>query len=175
MTRYARPLVILHWVIALFVILALIAGNVLLEAVPNDDPHKVGGLRNHMSLGIVILVLMAVRLIVRIRSTDPDHADAGHPLLNLAAKGVHLALYLLVFAMCLSGIALSGMAGLPGIVFGGSGEALPDSFAEFAPRAAHGIISLLLGLAILAHVAGALYHQLILKDGLMGRMSLRRG
>lgn len=172
-TRYPRRLAWLHWVLAAMVIGALVAGSVILDRTPNSDPAKIMSLRMHMTLGIAILILMIWRLVVRFRGPLPPHADAGNAALNAGAKLAHVALYVLVFGMCASGIALSAMAGLPGIVFGGQGS-LPADFAGYAPRAAHGIMAKLLMLVIAAHVAGALYHQLVLRDGLMRRMGLRR-
>jgi len=82
----------------------------------------------------------------------------------------HYVLYLLVFAMAGSGIATSIQAGLPDIVFGGSGTAIAESMETLAPRIAHGIIAKVLFLTIILHVLAALYHQFIRKDGLLGRM-----
>lgn len=170
--RYPRRLAWLHWIVAAMVIGALIAGSVILDETPNSDPAKIMSLRMHMTLGMLILLLMIWRLVVRFRGPLPPHADAGHAVLNTGAKLAHVALYVLVFGMCISGVALSVMAGLPGIVFGGQGS-LPADFSAYAPRAAHGIMAKLLMLVIAAHVAGALYHQLILRDGLLRRMGLR--
>ncbi len=172
-TRYPRPLALLHWLLALMIIAALVAGTVLLGDKPNSDPSKVMGLRMHMIMGVTIGAVMVVRLIIRLRATLPPHADAGHPLLNLAAGAAHVALYLLVFSMVGSGMALAIQSGLPGIVFGGQGI-LPETFAIYAPRIVHGLLANVLILVILAHVAGAIYHQLILKDGLMARMRIKR-
>lgn len=170
MTRYHPLLVALHWLLALFIVLALIAGNVLLEAVPNSDPGKVGALMNHMSLGITILVLMVIRLALHIFTAKPKPVDTGNGLINFAGKAAHWLLYAVVFAMALSGMALSQAAGLPDIVFGGSGAPLPESFYVYGPRAAHGILSKLLMLLIAAHIAAALWHQYVRKDGLLRRM-----
>ncbi len=170
MTRYHPVLVALHWLLAIFIVMALIAGNVLLEAVPNSDPTKIDGLRNHMSLGITIGVLMLIRLIIRLTTKKPPHADTGNAVLNLAGRVAHWGLYILVFLMVASGLGISLSAGLPDIVFGGSGEPLPADFSAYPPRAAHGIVSILLMLLILAHVAGWAYHALFVKDRLISRM-----
>lgn len=170
MTRYHPILVALHWLLALFIIMALIAGNVLLEAVPNSDPAKIGGLSNHMTLGITITVLMLVRLALHIFTQKPAHVKTGNGLIDFAGKAAHWALYALVLGMGFSGIAMSQMAGLPDIVFGASGAPLPESFDIYPPRAAHGIISVLLILLIIAHAGAALWHQFLRKDGLLSRM-----
>jgi cytochrome b561 len=170
MSRYHPLLVVLHWLLAVMIILGLIMGNFVLAETPNSDPGKLFALRMHMSMGIVILFLMAVRLITRFATSKPAPAETGNALLNKAGGWAHVGLYLLVFAMCGSGLALANLAGLPGIVFQGSGAALPVDFSDYGPRAAHGIISKLLGLLILAHVAGFVFHQVVRKDGLFSRM-----
>jgi len=76
----------------------------------------------------------------------------------------------MVFVMAGSGIAMSMQAGLPDIVFGGSGAALPETFDTFEPRAVHGIVSKVFFITIILHVLAALYHQFVRKDGLLGRM-----
>ena len=170
MRRYHPLLVTLHWLLALMIIGGLVMGKFVLAATPNDDPFKITSLTMHMSMGVIILVLMVIRLIVRIGTSKPPHADIGNAFLNKGAIAAHWVFYLLVIMMCLSGLATANIAGLPDIVFGGSGEPLPANFDDILPRAVHGIIATLLSLLILAHVAAGLYHQFVRKDGLFGRM-----
>ena len=170
MKRYHPLLVILHWLLALMIIGGLIMGTFVLAATPNSDPFKMTSLTMHMSMGIAILVLMIIRLIVRFTTRKPPHADIGNALLNKGAIAAHWAFYILVIAMCVSGLAIANIAGLPAIVFGGSGDPLPANFDDIPPRAAHGAIATLLMLLILAHAAAGLYHHFVRKDGLLGRM-----
>ena len=169
MTRYHPLLVTLHWLLAVAILVALFMGTFALAEMPNSDPEKINGLRGHMSVGIGILVLMVIRLITRFVTAKPPKAETGNALLDTLGEVAHVALYLLVFAMCISGLALANLAGLPGIVFGGHGV-LPADFSEYGPRAAHGIIAKLLMLLIVLHLAGALFHQLVRKDALLRRM-----
>lgn len=170
MTRYHPILVTLHWLLALMIIGALIVGWTVLSAMPNDDPAKTGFLAIHMGSGLAVLALMLVRLAVRLFTKAPPHADIGHPLLNRVGVAMHWLLYLAVIGLAASGMALSMQAGLPPIVFGGSGEALPADFSVFGPRAAHGALATLVGLLLLGHIGAALYHQLVRRDGLFARM-----
>lgn len=170
MKRYHPLLVAIHWLVALMIIIALVMGSNVLAALPNDHPDKMFSLRGHMSIGIIVGVLMIVRLITRLRSSHPPKADTGSGILNLAGTAAHWVLYILIFLMVASGIGISISAGLPDIVFFGADTPLPESFDHLAPRAAHGIISKLLALTILTHIAGWAYHQFKLKDGLIGRM-----
>ena len=170
MRRYHPALVTLHWLLALMIVGGLIMGRFVLSATPNSDPFKMTSLTMHMSVGILILALMILRLVLRLTTAKPPHADIGNATLNKGAIAAHWAFYVLVFAMCASGLAIANIAGLPGIVFGGSEEALPANFDDIGPRAAHGMIATLLWLLILSHAAAGLYHQFIRKDGLFGRM-----
>ena len=169
MTRFHPIIVALHWLLAAMILLALFAGNFLLEALPNSDPAKLDGLRAHMTIGIAIGALMLIRLITRFATTLPPHADTGNALLNLAGRVAHWGLYLLVFAMVSTGLGIAQFAGLPAIVFGGEG-ALPATFDDLPPRAAHGVFGILLVLLILGHIAGWLYHLVFVKDRLLSRM-----
>jgi cytochrome b561 len=150
-------------------VLALVAGGVLLEGTPNSDPAKLDSLRAHMTLGGAILVLMLIRLAVRAFTRTPAPANPEGSVPALVARLTHWGLYAVAIAMAASGVALSVAAGLPGIVFGGEG-ALPPDFSAYAPRAVHGAIAKVLMALIALHVAAALWHAAVKRDGLMARM-----
>jgi cytochrome b561 len=168
--RYHPVLVVLHWLLALMILGGLLVGGLVLAETPNDDPAKLTSLLLHMVSGLTILALMIGRLGLRLFTAKPPHADIGNGLLNTGASAAHWALYLLVIGMSVSGIVMSNTAGLPDIVFGGSGAPLPENFDDLAARTVHGIISTLLWLLIAGHVLAALYHHFVRKDGLLRRM-----
>lgn len=167
--RYHKALVILHWMLAFMVLLALGLGSLKLHPMSNDLPDKIFALRGHMVAGGLILILTLIRLVVRLRTDHPAPASTGSAMLDWLAVLAHYGLYLLVLLMIASGIALSIQANLPAAVFAGT-AALPPSFVDFAPHAAHGLIATALIALIVAHLLGALYHQFVRNDGLMSRM-----
>lgn len=75
--------------------------------------------QTHMSIGLAVLLLALVRLCLRIRATAPVPAPAA-PLVMNAAKAVHIALYVLLLAMPLSGwlMASTTPVRVPTCVFG---------------------------------------------------------
>ena len=170
MTRYHPLLVAIHWVVGILILLALLFGNILLEATPNSDPEKLSGLMDHMRVGLIIAGLMVIRLIARLTTEKPPHADTGNALLNLGGRIAHWVLYLLVFGMIGSGLAMAFNHDLFSIVFGNSGAPLPPEFVQEGPRMVHGLLSKLLMLFIALHIAAWLFHQFVLKDGLFSRM-----
>jgi cytochrome b561 len=170
MPRYHPALVALHWLLALLIIAELLFGWLVLSETPNSDPTKVGILLPHMAIGMGVLALMLIRLVIRWRSAKPPEADTGFAALNRVGGLTHWVIYAVVIGMSLSGFALSLAAGLPDIVFAGSGDPLPVDFSAYAPRAVHGLLATFLGLLLALHIAAALYHQFIRKDGLFARM-----
>ncbi len=171
--RYHGALVALHWLLALLLIVALAMGTFALKSVPNSSPDKISALQGHMVAGGLILLLTLVRLAVRLKTTHPAPASTGNPMLDRLAPLTHWGLYGLVLLMAGSGVAMSVLAGLPGIVFGGVGS-LPVDFDALPPRAVHGIVAKLLMLAIALHITAALYHQFVRRDGLLSRMGFGR-
>jgi cytochrome b561 len=126
-----------------------------------------------MAGGAVILLLMLIRLFVRTRTKHPAAASTGNPALDRLAWASHRLFYVAVVGMAGSGIFMALQTGLPAIVFSGDGV-LPADFWVFPVRTVHYLFSRLLIALIALHVAGALYHTLILKDGLLRRMFFGR-
>lgn len=170
-TRYHRALVALHWLLALMLSGALVMGTFALAPTPNSSPDKIGALQGHMTVGGLILLLTLIRLVVRLKTAHPAPATTGNTLFDRLAPLTHWGLYGLVLLMAVSGVAISVLAGLPDIVFGGVGV-LPLDFNSLLPRSVHGIVAKLLMLAIGLHIAAALYHQWVRRDGLLACMWL---
>ncbi len=164
--RYHPALVALHWIVAVLILVALAAGTLVLAPAANSDPGKLISFRAHMTIGATVLVLMLVRLVVRWRTAHPPPAGGG--ALGLAARLTHWALYGAAIAMALSGITLAVTSGLGDAVFGDG--PMPPDFAAFPARAAHGALAAVLMALIALHVAAALWHQVVRRDGIMARI-----
>jgi cytochrome b561 len=173
-SRYHPLLVTLHWLLAVLIVAALIVGFFWLAATPNSIPQKVVVLRWHMAGGMLILALMVIRFLVRLWTSRPADATTGYPLLDRLAPIAHYGFYVLVALMAATGLATAILAGLPAIVFGGSGDPLPPTFTTYPTWVAHGTIAMLLVGLIAVHVCAALYHHAVMKDGLLRRMLFGR-
>jgi cytochrome b561 len=175
-SRYHPLLVTLHWLLAVLIIAMLCIGFLVLAPMPSADPQWIGILLVHMSIGMAILALMVARFIVRIRTSRPADATTGHPRLDRLAPIIHYGFYVLVLLMVGSGYATAILAGLNKSVFQGSGDPLPPDFSIYPTFVAHGTLAALLAGFIVLHVLAALFHQFVLKDGLLRRMLFgRRG
>jgi cytochrome b561 len=171
--RYHPLLVALHWVLALLIPAALALGALVMVKIPNSDPMKIEALRSHMIGGGLILTLVLIRLLVRARTTHPAAASTGAAVLDRLAWASHRMLYGAVLFMAGSGMVMALQSGLPAIVFGGEGS-LPADFWVFPVRTVHYVASRVLMGLIALHITGALYHTLILRDGLLRRMFFGR-
>ncbi len=166
-SRYQPVLVALHWLLALMIVGLLCLGFFVLANMPNSDPGKLDILVWHMAGGMFVLVLMILRLVIRLSSARPAAATTGSPRLDRLAWMAHFSLYVIVFLMIASGWTTGWL--ISG-VFAPNGGPLPDSFAIFPSFRAHAVLAMLLTILIAAHVAAALYHHFVLKDGLFRRL-----
>ncbi|WP_445399182.1 cytochrome b [Zobellella sp. An-6] len=125
----------------------------------------------HKSLGVLLLLPLLGRLLWHRVSRVPAGVLRGGQA-KLARAGHHL-LYLLMLVMPLSGILMSVAAGREVAVFdwwviGGWVSPL-DQLASLA-NATHRLAANLLVVVLLLHMLAALYHRLVLQDGVWERM-----
>jgi len=162
--RYAKPQIAVHWLAAALIFFLLISGTLVLADLPNTS-EKIGNLRIHMILGGLVGLLIIARIFLRKRLPAPPPVQ-GEKLAKLG----HLALNLVILLLVFSGVMLALQSGAFDAVFGGG--VLPEDFKQFTPRQIHGLASRLAMGLIALHVLAALYHQFIVKDGLLSRMGL---
>ena len=153
----------------------MIAAGFLMEDISAPmTKAKVYGL--HKSFGVVILALVSLRIVARLalKAPPPVSSGAKHDLaMQRAATLAHAGLYFFMFCMPLSGWAYSNAAGYAVSVFGWF--TVPDivdksqELRKFAHQAHYFGALGLCGL-ILLHFSAAIYHQFILRDGLLARM-----
>jgi cytochrome b561 len=113
---------------------------------------------------------MILRAVLRALTQRPPEATTGIAWADATRLLTHLALYVLVFVMVFSGVAMALSADLPNIVFLGSGQPLPASFDGLWMRVVHGVAAKLLMALIVLHVGAALWHHFVRHDGLLHRM-----
>jgi cytochrome b561 len=171
--RYTRTAIALHWVIALMIFSAFPLG-VYMHDLPLS-PTKLQLFSYHKWLGITILLAAAARLAWRVTHPAPAMLDMPR-WQQIAAHGTHHLLYLLLFAIPLSGWLMSSAKGFQTVWFGllplpdlvGKNKELGDLLKEV-----HEILNFGLLLLVGAHIAGALKHHFIERDDTLRRMTFR--
>ena len=173
--RYTRTAMLLHWVLGLALV-GIFAAGVYMADLP-FSPHRLKLYNWHKWAGVTLLALSALRLLWRVTHRPPALPPAIERAMpawqKLAHHATHGLLYVLFFAVPLIGWAYSSAAGFP-IVFLGLWQ-LPDfvpvskSLAE-AIKPWHEITAFAMAGLVLLHIAGALKHQWVDRDGLVARM-----
>ena len=169
--RFSAPSRLLHWLMALLVLAMLFIGVGMAASASGRYSLL---LSVHRPLGIAILVLVAIRFINRLINRPPPLPATLPPLQRLAAKASHFALYALMFALPLVGWGMLSAGGYPIVLYGPLElpPILPQSAILYAGRRQlHTVLAYLLFATFLAHVAAALFHGLIRRDGVWGSMA----
>lgn len=172
--QYHPALVVLHWLLAFAIFAIFFMGAFVLDEMKNDMPEKILLLQLHVAGGASILVLTLLRLIVRVKTAAPAPVVTDSPKMDSFGKLVRQTLYLLTVLAALSGMALAIKADLLAVLFRHIGS-LPADFEGYAAHEVHALLAVALIFLSLVHVAAALKHQLMLRNGILSRMSLRRG
>ncbi|MCK0207977.1 cytochrome b/b6 domain-containing protein [Starkeya koreensis] len=172
--RYSRAARVLHWLVAAFVVCLVPLGLYMTargEATNFDA--LTGRLYDlHKLLGFTLLWVVVLRILVRLRRGAPPPLATLTPFERIASTGMHHLLYVLLLVVPLLGWAgisaypalnLFGLFDLPGILT--ADEPLANRILGL-----HGLLAQLLAILALLHIAAALRHRFIKKDGVLRRM-----
>jgi cytochrome b561 len=169
--KFGPVAIALHWLMALGVVLAVIFG---LGTVYIDDTQTSRtALAVHQSIGFVMLLLALARLYWRVTHAAPPLPEGVRLGQRIASFIMHATLYLFLLGMPVTGyvglaargreIPVFGLFNLPHLV--------PRSFDLSATaQDIHYYAQFALYVLVVLHIAAALYHRFVLKDGVLERM-----
>lgn len=126
----------------------------------------------HKLLGFMVLWIVALRFAFRLRAGAPPDEPTLEPWQKLASHVTHWAIYallLLVPVLGWLGVSMYGARDIFGL-FSLPPLAPVDQARSGLVLLVHKGAAILLVLAVGAHVAAALYHHMIRKDGVLTRM-----
>ncbi|MES2099887.1 MAG: cytochrome b [Pseudomonadota bacterium] len=177
---YGSIAIALHWLLALAIVGSFSVG-LYMHDLP-FSPQRLKLFNWHKWAGITILALSAARLLWRLAHRPPALPAAVLATMpawqRRAHHATHALLYLLFFAVPLSGWAYSSAAGFPIVWFGVL--PLPDwvpvnkELADAVLKPLHQTFAFALAALVVLHVAATLKHQFVDRDGLFWRMWPRR-
>jgi cytochrome b561 len=154
-TGFSRTQIALHWLIAVLVILQFVFHDSVVgafdAALEGKVPDMTALVWGHLIGGTAILLLVLWRLRVRMTRGVPALPDGSPVWLVIASRLGHLAFYVLLILLPVSGI----------VAWFGGVEAAGD---------VHGLLRIGLFFLVGTHVVGALFHLFVRRDGVMQRM-----
>jgi len=175
--RYGPVARHIHWLVVMLAVIVISLGWAI-AASPLNTPTRNGLLLVHRSFGLIILALMAFRALWRCRHAPPPLPPSVGRIDTALAQLTHLGLYLIFIVMPLFGYLNAAAAGHNVSFFGvfEIPQLLPtnERVSQWA-IAVHLLGQYAVYLLVVLHVAGALYHAMIKRDGVLGRMLPPRG
>jgi YVTN family beta-propeller protein len=170
--RYDRTAVLLHWLIGGLLLAQIVFGYALNDLAPRGTPARGVVINLHKSFGLLLLALVLLRLLWRATHRPPAWPASLAPWQRSAATWGHRALYGAMLLLPLAGYVASNLSrhGVKffGLVLPPWGPDLPEAYRFF--NGLHMALALGLTLLIVGHVAVALYHLAIARDGIAARM-----
>lgn len=170
--RYDRVAIALHWLIGLALLGQIGFGFMLDDIAPRGTPARAATINLHKSFGIVLGVLIVLRLLWRQRHTPPAWPAVMPSNQQRAATLGHRTLYACMLLMPLSGYVASNFS-KHGVKFFGNvlkpwGSDLPQVYNFF--NSMHVATAVVFTALIVGHVAIALKHALVDRDGVFSRI-----
>lgn len=172
--RYGLMPRLLHWLVAVFVLCLVPLGLYMVRRGEATNFDAVTGelYSLHKLLGFLVLWLILLRVAVRLWRGAPPPVPTLTPFERLASGTVHAGLYLFLIVVPVLGWAgasaypaldIFGLVNLPAIL-------PPDEALANRILGVHGLLAIGLGLLALLHIAAALRHRFMKRDGVMARM-----
>lgn len=192
--RYTAVAAVLHWAMAAAIVLNLALGWWMQEAIEAPDwaARAIAAFQVHKSVGLTVLALSLLRLGWRLAHRPPPLPEATPAWERLGARATHWAFYALMIAVPLSGWLYAstqwredGPLAVPTQWFGlfevphlFGLDTLParrragfaDAFGD-----AHGWLAWAMAGLLALHVAAALKHRFVARDGVPASMRPRLG
>ena len=173
---YAFGLRLLHWIIALCV-MVLVPVGLMIEA--RTEANLWDALTNllygiHKAVGFSVLLLMVARIVLRLRHSTPPYPATLTHLQIRVAKGLHFLLYGLLLVVPLLGwagsTAFPALSVFPGLDLPPMPGIPQDQALAETLFGIHGTLALLLAALAIGHIGAALWHLVKRKDEVFARM-----
>ena len=177
--RYSLVAIAFHWTIAVLIVLNIVLGW-RMDRISGLDRFTL--FQVHKSIGITVLALSVLRLAWRLAHRPPPYPATMQRWERVAASATHWTFYGLMLVMPVTGwvIVSASPLNLPtllykviplphiGVVHDAS---MPVRQAiESNVGTTHVLLAYLFGALILLHVAAALKHQFVQRDGVLWRI-----
>lgn len=170
-TQYTAPAQLGHWLVVLLIVAAYAVAWTMVDL--KLSPTKLRLFNYHKWIGVTVFALAALRLAWRLGHRPPPLPAGMAAWERQAAEIAHRLLYLLMFAVPLSGWLMSSAKGFQTVYLGvlpipdalGKNAALGQALTEV-----HEALTWLLLALVALHAAAALKHHFVDRDDVLRRM-----
>lgn len=164
--KFSKTTRVTHGLTALL-ILALFPMGKYMEGL--ETAEKMGLVKVHAILGILVLILTIIRTIAFFKHERPADLKTGSTFNDKLAVWIHYIFYFLLFGLALSGIAT--------MILGGYGEAIKTgaidvvkAHSEIPSLKPHGIMATIMMILLVMHIIGFVKHLIIKKENTLKRI-----
>lgn len=164
--KYSKGIIIIHWLSALL-IFALFFLGLSMDGLEVNE--KMGLLKPHAALGLLVFILTVVRSVMFFRSKRPADLKTGSKFNDKLAIWIHNAFYILLLIIGASGIAT--------MIIGGYGDALQTgdltlikAHENIPPLKAHALAAYLTMILVVLHIIGVVKHFVLTKENILKRI-----
>lgn len=167
---FSTPVRIMHWLIAPLVFTMMIIGAWMVSTVSRYHELLIN---LHKPIGVMLLALVIIRIIIRINSSIPAVPATTPAWQTNAAQASHTVLYALLVVQPLLGWGMQSAGGYPVVLINGfslPAIVTPSPLLYATLHLAHSTTAYALFSIILLHTGAALFHHLILRDGVLKSM-----
>jgi cytochrome b561 len=177
--RYGGVAQSLHWLIVVLIVVQFVLAQLAEAAGDERAAHPAAALEQlawlarHKSVGLTIFALALVRLLWRWYSPPPPLPAAMPRWQVIGAKSTHFAFYALLLLMPMSGVVMSAAANFPVSYFGWftiPNVVAPDETLKKVMEDWHEMLFDVLVVLAVVHIAAALKHHFVDRDGVLRRM-----
>jgi cytochrome b561 len=170
--RYDRTAISLHWLVALLMAPTFYIGWIMTD-IRGFTPEKLRYFSWHKWLGVTLFALAVARAIWRVTHRAPPLPAGIDGWQRTSAQLVHVLLYLLMFAIPLSGYLYSSASGIQ-VVFLGIWPLPvligPDTALKIVLRTLHVAFNYMLIAVLALHVLAVAKHMLFDRQNILARM-----
>ncbi|MBR7799598.1 cytochrome b [Undibacterium fentianense] len=171
MSRYPSLNIAIHWLLAIMILIAFAMGFYMVDL--TISPNKLKLFAWHKWLGVSILGLVGIRLLSRLILGAPAYPASMKLWEKYIANLTHIILYILMFAVPISGYLYTYAAGFP-IVYLGLFE-LPAIIPPLTEQKnllkdLHETLTMSMLIVLILHLLAVIKHQFIDKDEILYRM-----
>ncbi len=169
---YTRTAIAFHWLIALLIVCGFALGWVMTD-IPGFTPTKLRYFSWHKWIGVTVFALAVVRILWRATHGAPPLPRSMAGWQRAAAQVTHVLLYVLMIVIPVTGYLYSSASNIPVVYLGLVRLPLlisPDPQLKAVLKVAHVTLNYVLLTLVVLHVAAAIKHQWLDRDGLLSRM-----